>query len=68
MTTSQPQSNKNSVAKPLESEEKASKKKGLRLQTDPFIFFVSGGFIVAFVALTLAFGERARNVYSVVSG
>ena len=68
MTTSQPQSNMNSGATPVESEEKTSKKRRLRLQTDPFIFFVSGGFILAFVALTLAFGERARNVYSVVSG
>ena len=67
MTTPQPQSNSDSVAKPLESEEKTEKKNFLGLKSDPFIFLVSAGFIVAFVTLTLAFGEKARNVYGAIS-
>lgn len=38
------------------------------LQTDPFIFFTSAGFVVAFVALTIIFGEKARDAYAAVSG
>lgn len=39
-----------------------------RLQTDPLIFFTAAGFILIFVAGTLAFGEGARNLYANVSG
>lgn len=38
------------------------------LQTDPLIFGASLGFVVLFVAATLAFGDRARAVYADVSG
>lgn len=39
-----------------------------KLQSDPLIFFASAGFIAVFVALTLAFGDRARNAYSAIAG
>lgn len=39
-----------------------------KLRADPLIFFTAVGFIVAFVALTIGFGERARDTYSAVSG
>ena len=39
-----------------------------KLRADPLIFFTAVGFIVAFVALTIGFGERARDTYSTVSG
>lgn len=68
MTTSQPQTNRSSTDKPLESEEKKGKKNFLGLKTDPFIFLVSAGFVVIFVAVTLAFGSRARDVYASISG
>ena len=38
-----------------------------KLRADPLIFFTAVGFIVAFVALTIGFGERARDTYSSVS-
>ncbi|MDV2429828.1 BCCT family transporter [Corynebacterium tuberculostearicum] len=38
-----------------------------KLRADPLIFFTAVGFIVAFVALTIGFGERARDTYSTVS-
>ena len=38
-----------------------------KFRADPLIFFTSVGFIVAFVALTIGFGERARELYSTVS-
>lgn len=38
-----------------------------KLRADPLIFFTAVGFIVAFVALTIGFGERARETYSTVS-
>lgn len=68
MTTSQPQTNRSSTDKPLESEEKKGKKNFLGLKTDPFIFLVSAGFVAIFVAVTLAFGSRARDVYASISG
>ncbi|WP_244213427.1 BCCT family transporter, partial [Corynebacterium gottingense] len=43
-----------------------ARKRGL--QTDPVIFGASLGFIVVFVAATLAFGDRARQLYSSISG
>ena len=39
-----------------------------RLQTDPLIFFSALGFILVFVAATLAFGDRARETYADISG
>lgn len=39
-----------------------------RLQTDPLIFFSALGFILVFVAATLAFGDRARQTYADISG
>lgn len=44
-----------------------SKRNIFGLKTDPFIFFTSAGFIVTFVAVTIAFGEKARNAYATVS-
>ena len=38
------------------------------LQTDPLIFGASLGFVVVFVAATIAFGDRARALYADVSG
>ncbi|SIS58435.1 choline/carnitine/betaine transport [Corynebacterium appendicis CIP 107643] len=38
-----------------------------KLRADPLIFFTAVGFIFAFVALTIGFGERARDTYSSVS-
>ena len=38
-----------------------------KFRADPLIFFSAVGFIVAFVALTIGFGENARNLYSTVS-
>jgi len=38
-----------------------------KFRADPLIFFTSVGFIIAFVALTIGFGERARETYSTVS-
>ncbi|WP_018297675.1 BCCT family transporter [Corynebacterium lubricantis] len=46
----------------------STKKRFLGLKTDPLILFVAAGFIVIFVAGTLAFGAGARNVYAAVSG
>ncbi len=37
------------------------------MQTDPLIFFTSVGFIALFVAVTVAFGDRARRAYAAVS-
>ncbi|WP_175935448.1 BCCT family transporter [Corynebacterium sp. Marseille-P4321] len=39
-----------------------------KLQSDPLIFFSALGFILVFVAVTLAFGDEARQVYSSISG
>ena len=39
-----------------------------RLQSDPVIFFSALGFILVFVAATLAFGDQARQTYAAVSG
>ncbi|WP_087115994.1 BCCT family transporter [Corynebacterium urinipleomorphum] len=39
-----------------------------KLRADPLIFFSAVGFIVAFVALTIGFGDSARDLYSNVSG
>ena len=38
-----------------------------KFRADPLIFYTAVGFIVAFVALTIGFGERARELYSTVS-
>lgn len=38
-----------------------------KFRADPLIFFSAVGFIVAFVALTIGFGENARKLYSTVS-
>lgn len=38
-----------------------------KFRADPLIFYTAVGFIVAFVALTIGFGERARETYSTVS-
>lgn len=38
------------------------------LKSDPLIFWSALGFILVFVTLTIAFGERARQFYSTVSG
>ena len=38
-----------------------------KFRADPLIFYTAVGFIVAFVALTIGFGERARDLYSTVS-
>ena len=38
-----------------------------RLQSDPLIFFSALGFILVFVAVTLAFGEQARTTYEAIS-
>jgi len=40
----------------------------LGLKTDPLIFLAAAGFIIIFVASTLAFGDGARTVYANVSG
>ncbi|WP_342319235.1 BCCT family transporter [Corynebacterium mayonis] len=48
-----------------ESENKTGTRNGL--QTDPLIFFTSVGFIALFVAVTVAFGDRARRAYAAVS-
>lgn len=45
-----------------------AKTKRLKLKTDPLIFTVSMGFIVGFVILTLALGEKARAGYAAASG
>ena len=50
----------------MEQEQRTGRTRGL--QSDPVIFWTATGFIAAFVALTLAFGERARDLYSTVSG
>ncbi|MEX3507293.1 MULTISPECIES: BCCT family transporter [unclassified Corynebacterium] len=42
-------------------------KRFLGLKTDPFVFLVAAGFIVVFVAGTLLFGARARDLYAVAS-
>ena len=39
-----------------------------RLHSDPLIFFTALGFILVFVAATLAFGDQARETYAAVSG
>lgn len=39
-----------------------------RLQSDPLIFFSALGFILVFVAATLAFGDQARQAYADISG
>lgn len=39
-----------------------------KFRADPLIFFTAVGFIVAFVALTIGFGDSARELYSNVSG
>ena len=39
-----------------------------RLQSDPLIFFSALGFILVFVAATLALGDRARQTYADISG
>ena len=39
-----------------------------RLQSDPLIFFSALGFILIFVAGTIAFGDTARESYAAVSG
>lgn len=39
-----------------------------RLQSDPLIFFSALGFVLVFVAATLAFGDRARQTYADISG
>lgn len=38
-----------------------------RLQSDPLIFFTALGFILVFVAATLAFGDQARQTYASIS-
>ena len=38
------------------------------LKTDPLIFLAAGGFILVFVAGTIAFSEGARQLYGNVSG
>ena len=38
------------------------------LKSDPLIFWSALGFILAFVTLTIAFGDRARQLYSSISG
>jgi len=38
-----------------------------KFRADPLIFYTAVGFIVAFVALTIGFGEGARDLYSTVS-
>ncbi|WP_367117273.1 BCCT family transporter [uncultured Corynebacterium sp.] len=38
-----------------------------KFRADPLIFYTAVGFIVAFVALTIGFGERARETYSTAS-
>ncbi len=38
-----------------------------KFQSDPLIFFSALGFILVFVAATLAFGDQAREVYSSIS-
>ena len=38
-----------------------------RLQSDPLIFFTALGFILVFVASTLAFGDQARQTYASIS-
>ena len=39
-----------------------------RLQSDPLIFFSALGFVLVFVAATLAFGDQARQTYADISG
>ena len=39
-----------------------------RLQSDPLVFFSALGFILIFVAGTIAFGDTARESYAAVSG
>lgn len=39
-----------------------------KFRADPLIFFTAVGFITAFVALTIGFGDSARELYSKVSG
>lgn len=39
-----------------------------KFRADPLIFFSAVGFITAFVALTIGFGDSARELYSKVSG
>lgn len=39
-----------------------------KFRADPLIFFSAVGFIIAFVALTIGFGDSARELYSNVSG
>ena len=39
-----------------------------RLHSDPLIFFTALGFILVFVAATLAFGDQARETYAAISG
>ena len=42
----------------------APTKRRFRLQTDPFVFFTATIFVAVFVAGTIAFGSRARDLYS----
>lgn len=47
---------------------KGSGKQKRHLQSDPVIFFSAIGFVTLFVALTIVFGDRARETYSAVAG
>lgn len=60
-----PESAKNQTA--LDESGRQPKKRFLGLKTDPLIFLSAAGFILIFVAGTLAFGDGARNVYANVS-
>lgn len=54
-----------STESPSESAtESAPTKRRFRLQTDPFVFFTATIFVAVFVAGTIAFGSRARDLYS----
>lgn len=67
MTTSQSQSKKTPVSSQADKED-PPKKNFLGLKSDPVVFWVSAGFIVIFVAVTLVFGASARDVYANISG
>ena len=45
----------------------ADNNRRFRLQTDPFVFFTAAIFVIVFVAGTIAFGARARDLYGNVS-
>lgn len=51
----------------VNTQDKGSRRVLKKLPTDPLIFLTSIGFIVVFVAVTIALGDKARDAYSAAS-